>query len=66
MKVKTSQRQVVLHHLKEHGAISAVEALIYYGVKRLASRICELRQMGWDIKGERKYDNTIKYTLKGV
>lgn len=47
-----SQKAEILKHLQEYGSITAMEALRLCGSMRLAGRIFELRQEGWDI-GER-------------
>lgn len=51
-----SQLQVVLQHLFVKGSISQVEAEAVYKIRRLASRIFELKQDGWRIKRELKQD----------
>jgi len=43
------QSQQILTHLKSGKGITALEALQFYGVMRLASRIFELRQDGAEI-----------------
>jgi hypothetical protein len=50
--VYRSQRQIVLHHLKDTGPLDALTALRLYGVQRLAPRIFELREEGWLIVSE--------------
>lgn len=47
MKPMTSE---ILGHLKRHGAITPNQALREYGCGRLAPRILELRQYGYQIK----------------
>lgn len=44
-----TQNELILKHLQRRKSISPVEALISYGVMRLASRIHELRQAGYHI-----------------
>jgi hypothetical protein len=51
-----SQKQVLLKHLKRR-TISQYEALLVYGIARLASRIDELRQEGWNIETMMKRDD---------
>lgn len=41
-----TQCEVVLEHLREHGTITALEAMEQYGIMRLASRISDLREGG--------------------
>lgn len=45
-----TQYQTVLRHLRRHGNISQRDALVDYGITRLASRIDELRNSGYRIK----------------
>ncbi len=42
--MKTSQRQLILRHLKNKGSITPIEALNLYGCFRLSARIQELRE----------------------
>lgn len=51
-----SQKEVLLKHLKRK-TISQYEALLVYGIARLASRIDELRQEGWNIETIMKRDD---------
>jgi hypothetical protein len=43
-------------HLKTGRTISPLEALGLYGMFRLAARVKELRNAGWDITTEVRYD----------
>lgn len=45
-----TQQHRILKYLDDFGSITALEALRDLGVMRLASRVCEMRQMGVDIK----------------
>lgn len=47
----STQNETILQHLKRR-PITAAEAIDKYGVYRLASRICELRNRGNDISSE--------------
>lgn len=51
--MKQSQNQTVLDHLREHGSITALEAMERYGIMRLSGRIYDLRERGMDIDAER-------------
>lgn len=54
----TPQARRVLKHLREHGTISPMEALIVLGVSRLASCIYELRaKAGYSIDIEQRKDD---------
>lgn len=52
MDITLTQNQAILLHLKEFGYITPLEALSKYGCMRLASRIAELKQMGFNIETE--------------
>ncbi|WP_201353842.1 helix-turn-helix domain-containing protein [Hydrogenimonas urashimensis] len=47
-----SQCEMILHHLLDGKSISAIEALNDFGCFRLAARIDELRNDGYDIRTE--------------
>ena len=39
----------MIAHMREHGSISSLEAQTEYGIMRAASRVNELRNMGYGI-----------------
>ena len=45
-----TQREQILAHLRQHGEITPLDALDKYGCARLAARVHELRQDGYDIR----------------
>lgn len=47
-----TQHERILRHLKSGEALTQAEAFTEYGIGRLSSRICELRKLGYPIKGE--------------
>lgn len=47
---KTTQTQRILDYITEFGSITQLEALQDLGVMRLASRISDLRKLGYPIK----------------
>lgn len=49
---KTTQAQRVLEYIEEFGGITQLEALKDLGVMRLASRISDLKKMGYPIRSE--------------
>jgi hypothetical protein len=51
-----SQRQTIISHMKRYGSISPLEARHVHGIERLASRIDELRQEGFQIVTTMKRD----------
>ena len=44
-----TQNQRVLDYMHKHGSITQIEALRDIGVMRLASRVSDLRRLGYDI-----------------
>lgn len=48
--MKTPQREMVLSYIMEHGSITDNDARRDLGISRLASRISELKKMGYPIK----------------
>lgn len=49
---KLSQRQKIIRHLEAFETITPMEAILDYGIMRLASRISELRKEGYIIHTE--------------
>ena len=52
--MKTTQCQRILDYMDQFGSISTLEAFRDLGVARLASRIHDLKDMGYNIKSETK------------
>ena len=48
-----SQTKQILSHMKQHGSITAIQALRSYQCMRLAARIHNLRQQGHEIDTQR-------------
>ena len=44
---KQTQAERIKNHLKEHGSITALEAMSEYGIMRLASRMSDLKKGGY-------------------
>lgn len=69
-----TQCERILRHCKDYGSITSLEAMQEYGIMRLASRISDLRKMGYDIEvvtetGKNRYGEKTsyaRYSLKGV
>lgn len=63
----TPQARMVLSHLERRGSISPMEAIITYGITRLAARIFELREIGitviTSLKRDEKGKPYARYTL---
>lgn len=63
--VKKQCRRMIAH-MWEHGSISSLEAQTEYGIMRAASRVNELRNMGYDItttmeKSRNRYGEATRY-----
>ena len=48
---KAKQIDRVLDYIREFGSITQLEALQYLGVMRLASRMSDLKRLGYDVEG---------------
>ena len=46
---KPNQNQRILDYMRKHGSITTLDAMRDIAVARLASRICDLRRMGYNI-----------------
>ena len=65
--MKLNQKQKVLRHLKNYGSITPLEAFNDYAIMRLTSRICELKDEGYNIKSEfvsskNRYNESVSYS----
>ena len=65
---KLTQCDRIIRHLKDHGSITSLEAMSEYGIMRLASRITDLKGMGYPIISERvtgknRYNETTSYSI---
>lgn len=49
-----TQCERILRHLKDYGSITSMTAITEYGILRLASRINDLKRMGYPIISETK------------
>ena len=47
-----TQHERIIRHLESGYTLTQAEAFMEYGIGRLSSRICELRKLGYPIKGE--------------
>ena len=47
-----TQKERILRHLKDKGSITSLEAMKEYGIMRLTSRVCELKNEGYKIRSE--------------
>lgn len=56
----------ILKHLENYGSITSFEAFELYGITRLAARVKELREKGYDIntlmiEGVNRYGEACRY-----
>jgi|TARA_B100001094_G_scaffold140387_2_gene136052 hypothetical protein len=66
-----TQKDRIIRHLKDKGSITSLEAMQEYGIMRLTSRVCELKDEGYKIRSEfvsskNRYNEPVsfsKYTL---
>ena len=56
----TPQHKLILTHLRTLSHLSTVEALLVHRIGRVATRVHELKQMGYDIRTEMARDVTGK------
>lgn len=47
-----TQCERIIRHLEDYGTITSLEAIVEYGILRLASRINDLRRQGYAISSE--------------
>ena len=60
------QTERIIRHIHDYGSITSWEVMQEYGIMRLASRICDLRRLGYPIIVERvaaknRYGERISY-----
>ena len=63
-----TQHDRILRHLKDHGALSTLDAMKEYGIMRLSARVSELKMMGYKIsselvKGKNRYGEPTRYAI---
>lgn len=56
----------ILNHIERYGGLTSAEAFENYGITRLAARVHDLRNMGYDIVtqnciGRTRFDEPCKY-----
>lgn len=45
-----TQKEMVLEHLRSHGSITSMDAIMKYGITRLSDVILRLRREGYNIE----------------
>lgn len=66
--MKTTQCDRILRHLRDYGSITSLEAVMEYGILRLAARINDLKQIGYNITsetvvGKNRYQEKVHYSV---
>ena len=61
-----TQCERILRHLNDYGSITSLEAMTEYGCMRLASRVSDLKNLGYSIVSERetsknRYSEKVSY-----
>ena len=62
-----NQKERILRHLADYGSITSLEAVNEYGIMRLASRVVDLKKMGYPIISEyesalNRYGERVSYS----
>jgi hypothetical protein len=64
------QAKTILRHLRKHGHISPMQAIVVYGIARLAPCIFDIRNVGYQVDTQIKHDaqghKYAKYTMAKV
>lgn len=66
--MKITQCDRILRHLRDYGSITSLEAVMEYGILRLAARINDLKQIGYNITsetvvGKNRYQEKVHYSV---
>lgn len=65
-----TQKELILRHMKEFGSITAWDALMKYGITRLADIIYKLKKDGYEIESEmvvkKKGERTINFSRYSI
>ena len=48
----TTQTDRIIRHIQDYGSITPVEAMQEYGIMRLASRMCDIKRAGYNVRRE--------------
>jgi len=62
-----TQKERIIRHLKDKGSITSLEAMREYGIMRLTSRVCELKDQGYNIRREfvssrNRYNESVSFS----
>ena len=61
-----TQCEKILRHMEDYGSITSLEAMSEYGIMRLASRVSDLKHLGYPVRrvmetGKNRYGESIAY-----
>lgn len=61
-----TQCERILQYIEENGSITQLDALREFGCMRLASRMCDIKKMGYAVikrteKSKNRYGDTVTY-----
>lgn len=61
-----TQNEKVIRHMRDFGSITALDAMTEYGIMRLASRISDIKQLGYSVEkttvtGRNRYGEPTHY-----
>ncbi len=64
--MKDTQCQRIIQYMKDYGSITAAEAMSEFGCYRLAARISDLKNEGYEINrvmetGKNRYGDSVSY-----
>nr|DAP68429.1 MAG TPA: helix-turn-helix domain protein [Caudoviricetes sp.] len=66
-----TQCELIQRHLEDYGSITSLEAMQEYGIMRLASRISDLKKLGFPIRkemvsGKNRYGEPTSYAQYSI
>ena len=69
--MKVTQCDRILQYIEENGSITQLDALREFGCMRLASRMCDIKKMGYPVKKEmetakNRYGEPISYARYSI
>lgn len=61
-----TQTELVLAYIDQYGSITARDAMLELGIYRLAARIADLKELGYNIVSTMKYENGRRWAEYGL
>lgn len=61
-----TQTDRIIRHIQDYGSITPLEAMQEYGIMRLASRMCDIKRAGYNVRremvtGKNRYGESTTY-----